>query len=88
MSPETGTDIHRLAIAVERLAGEMNTGVATLRGDINVLATREHSNGLRIAELESDVEELKGRRFPLPTIGGLMGVAGVGISVIALFNGR
>lgn len=83
---EGAGEIHRLAVAVERLAGEMNTGVATLRGDINVLATREHSNANAITDLRKDVDALQERRFPLPHIGGLCGIAAVVLSVIQTFG--
>jgi hypothetical protein len=83
VSPEVGTDLHRLAVAVERLAGDLNTGVATLRGDINVLATKESRNASDILDVEQRVTALEERRFPLPTIGGIMGVAGVVISLVS-----
>lgn len=85
MSPD---ETHRLAIALESLKGTVSEGFATVRGDINLLARGEHNNTLRIDALDKDVEELKARRFPLPTIGGIMGVAGVIVSVVALTNGR
>lgn len=85
MSPD---ETHRLALALESLRGTVETGFATVRGDINLLARGEHHNTQRITDLEDDVEELKARRFPLPTIGGIMGVAGVIVSVVALTNGR
>lgn len=85
MSPD---ETHRLALALESLRGTVETGFATVRGDINLLARGEHQNTQRIDALDKDVEELKARRFPLPTIGGIMGVAGVIVSVVALTNGR
>jgi hypothetical protein len=75
-------EAHRLAIALESLNGTVTTGFATVRGDINLLARGEHENTRRIDELETDVEELKSRRFPLPVIGGLCGIAAVLLSVI------
>lgn len=83
MSPD---ETHRLAIAVENLRGTVQEGFAVVRGDLNLLARGENHNTRRLDDLEGDVEELKARRFPIPTIGGLMGVAGVGISVLALFQ--
>lgn len=85
MSPD---ETHRLALAVENLRGDLQTGFATVRGDLNLLARGENHNTSRIDALETDVDELKSRRFPLPTIGGIMGVAGVCVSVVALLNGR
>lgn len=85
MSPD---ETHRLAIAVENLRGDLQTGFATVRGDLNLLARGENHNTRRLDDLETDVEDLKARRFPLPTIGGIMGVAGVCVSVVALVQGR
>lgn len=85
MSPD---ETHRLAIAVENLRGTVQEGFAVVRGDLNLLARGENHNTRRIDDLEGDVEELKARRFPLPTIGGIMGVAGVCVSVVALVQGR
>lgn len=82
----TDGELHRIALAMETMRGAMDTGFATVRGDINVLATRETSALRRLDEVEADVESLKQRRFPLPTIGGLMGVAGVCVSVFALIQ--
>lgn len=81
MSPD---DNHRLALALETLNGTVQTGFATIRGDINLLSRAEHENGKSIESLDKRVSDLEGRRFPLPTIGGIMGVAGVLVSVVAL----
>lgn len=87
-APLPDGDLHRLALALEQLNGTVSTGFATVRGDINLLARGEHENTRRIDALETDVEALKERRFPLPTIGGLMGIAGVVISTISLTTGK
>lgn len=76
-------DLHRLAVAVEQLSGHLNTGVATLRGDINVLATREQHNSDDITELRAEVNELKGRRFPFQVTSGIMSVAAVCVAAYA-----
>lgn len=83
MSPD---ETHRLALAVESLRGTVETGFAAVRGDINVLATRESRNAADIAELDTRVKDLEGRRFPLPTIGGLCGVAAVLLSVVQVLG--
>lgn len=82
----TDGELHRLALAMETLKGSMDTGFSTVRGDINLLARGESYNTQKLQDLEKDVNDLKARRFPLPTIGGLMGVAGVCVSCIALFQ--
>lgn len=83
MSPD---ETHRLALAVEQLRGTVETGFAAVRGDINVLATRESRNAADISELDDRVKDLESRRFPLPTIGGLCGVAAVLLSVVQVMG--
>lgn len=70
-------EIHRLALAVEQLNTNVQTGLTAVRGDINLLARGENQNAKDIGELKTDVNALKARSFPLPTIGGLCGVAAV-----------
>lgn len=77
-------DVHRLALAVERLEGTMTTGFATVRGDINLLARAEHENGEQLDRLDTRVASLEARRFPLPTIGGVCGVAAVVLTGLQL----
>ena len=83
----TADEAHRLALALEALRGSVDTGFATIRGDINLLARAENHNREDIADLDGRVKSLEDRRFPIPTIGGIMGVAGVCVSVVALTRG-
>lgn len=76
MSPD---DAHRLELLITE-------GFATVRGDINVMATRESHNSEKITELRVDVDELQARRFPLPVIGGLCGVVAVLLSVVQVIG--
>jgi hypothetical protein len=82
VTPSDQAEIHRLALAVEQMNGTVSTGFATVRGDINVLATRESHNATAVTALRSEVDELKTRRFPVPMVGGLCGVAAVILSGI------
>lgn len=80
MSPD---ETHRLALAVEALRGSVETGFAAVRGDINGLSIRETRTASDVNELRAEVEGLKDRRFPLPVVGGVMGFAGVVVSLVA-----
>lgn len=79
-------EIHRLAVAVETLSGKMDTGVATLRGDINLLAQAQHGTHEDVRDIDLRVKDLEGRRFPLAVTSGTMGVAAVAVSVYAAFG--
>lgn len=80
-------ETHRLALALEGLRGTVETGFATLRGDINLLARGENHNTRRIDDLEEDVDKLKERRMPLQVIGGLCVASSVVLSVLSLIKG-
>lgn len=73
-------ELHRLALAVEALHGTVQTGFATVRGDINLLARGEQLNTGRIEKLEEDVDQLKGSRFPWPVITGICAVSALALS--------
>lgn len=75
-----GADLHRLALAMERVNGTMETGFATVRGDINLLARAERQNGEDIEKLEGRVEKLEERRWPVQITQGVMSVAAVAIA--------
>ena len=75
------SDLHRLAVAVETLSGTMREGFATVRGDINVLSTREARNAEDIRGLEERTTRLEDRRFPLTVTNGIMSVAAVALSL-------
>lgn len=77
----TPAEAHRLELLITE-------GFATIRGDINLLARAEHENGQDIEKLDTRVGNLEVRRFPLPTIGGIMGVLAVCVSVISLVSGK
>ena len=77
----TPAESHRLELLITE-------GFGAVRSDINLLARGEQEIGRRVIELEKDVGALKARNFPLPTIGCIMGVAGVCVSVVALVTGK
>jgi hypothetical protein len=79
-------DLHRLAVAVESLSGKMDTGIAAVRGDINLVAQAQSRTHDDVDKLDLRVKDLEGRRFPLAVTSGTMGVAAVAVSVYAAFG--
>lgn len=73
-------DLHRVALAMETLNGTVQTGFATVRGDINLLARAERQNGEDIDKLDSRVGKLEERRWPVQITQGVMSVAAVAIA--------
>lgn len=86
MSPD---EAHRLSLALESMRGTMETGFATVRGDINLLSRDAAPNASeRIKHLEADVEELKERRVPILIAGPLLSLGALGISAYVAFAAR
>jgi len=76
----TDPELHRMALAMEQLNGTVQTGFATVRGDINLLARAERQNGQDIKELEERMGKLEERRWPVQVTQGVMSVAAVAIA--------
>lgn len=72
---------------VLRMEGSMNTGFATVQGEINLLRRDDADVMNEVADLRTDVDDLKSRRWPLPVIGGLVSVAALGMSAFTLVKG-
>lgn len=72
---------------VLRMEGSMNTGFATVQGEINLLRRDDADVQNEVADLRTDVDDLKSRRWPLPVIGGLVSVAALGMSAFTLVRG-
>lgn len=83
-NPTEARDLERSIANLHRLT---ETGFATVRGDINVLSTKESRNAQDIVDLEQRLGTLEERRFPLHVVGGIMSVAAVGLSVVGLVKG-
>lgn len=75
----TTDEAHRLELI-------MVEGFTAVRGDINLLAQSVRETAGEVEKLDSRVKNLEERRFPLPTIGGLCGVAAVLLSVIQVLG--
>lgn len=72
---------------VLRMEGAMNTGFATVAGEINLLRRDDADVADEVASLRTDVDDLKGRRWPLPVIGGLVAFSSLGMSAFTLIKG-
>jgi hypothetical protein len=85
----TGEDARglELQLAMARIEGSMNTGFATITGQIQLLDRGREHNAHAIDEVETRVENLEQRRFPLPVIGGLVGVLSIALSGFTLVRG-
>lgn len=83
----TADESGRLELQIARLQGSVDTGFATLRGELMLVATGQVETRSDLAKLETRTDSLESRRFPLPVIGGLMGAAGICLSAFTLVRG-
>lgn len=75
----TQDEAHRLELLIVE-------GFSAVRGDINRLAQDQGLLRQDSVDHEARLRSLESRRFPLPTIGGLCGVAAVLLSVIQVLG--
>jgi hypothetical protein len=71
------------AVALERLRGTVEVGFARIDGALALLVQRSDQTDERLDEFETRLDELERRRWPLPSIGALTGLAGVTAAVIS-----
>lgn len=72
-----------VALELERLRGAVEAGFARLDGRLDLLAQRHDQTDERLDELEARVDELERRRWPLPSVGALVGLAGLALATLA-----
>lgn len=71
------------AVALERLRATVEVGFARIDGALALLVQRSDQTEGRLDELENRVDELEDRRWPLPSIGALVGLAGLTLAALA-----
>ncbi|MGW4728081.1 hypothetical protein ACWEQC_02560 [Streptomyces shenzhenensis] len=81
-----------LAVELAQLRGEINTGLADIKGTLGVLVERTNRTDADVRQLREDtekdidalraeVEALKKNRWPLPAVAGLTGVGALAVSM-------
>ncbi|MFJ6654907.1 hypothetical protein ACIQNG_00840 [Streptomyces sp. NPDC091377] len=71
------------AVALERLRATVEVGFARLDGALALLVQRSNQTEARLDDLENRVDELEDRRWPLPSIGALVGLVGLMLAALA-----
>ncbi|MFF9034041.1 hypothetical protein ACF090_01025 [Streptomyces sp. NPDC014892] len=72
-----------VAVELERLRGTMAEGFARIDGALALLVQRSDQTDGRLDELENRVDELETRRWPLPNVGALVGLAGLALAAFS-----
>ncbi|MGJ5826711.1 hypothetical protein [Streptomyces ossamyceticus] len=72
-----------VAVELEKLRGTMAEGFARVDGALALLVQRGDQTDGRLDELESRVDELDNRRWPLPSIGAMVGLTGLVLAALA-----
>jgi hypothetical protein len=80
-TPEPPSD--SAAVALERLRGTVEVGFARIDGALALLVHRSDQSDERLDEFEARLDELERRRWPLPSIGALTGLAGLVLAALA-----
>jgi hypothetical protein len=80
-TPEPPSD--SAAVALERLRGTVEVGFARIDGALALLVQRSDQTDERLDEFEARLDELERRRWPLPSIGALTGLAGLILAALA-----
>ncbi|MEU3321558.1 hypothetical protein [Streptomyces sp. NPDC006785] len=80
MTDPTPSDV---ALELERLRATVETGFARLDGALALLVQRSDQLDTRLADHEQRLDSLEGSRWPLPSIGALVGLAGLLLAVLA-----
>ncbi|MCT9090578.1 hypothetical protein N4G70_17195 [Streptomyces sp. ASQP_92] len=80
--PEPSSDL--AAVAIERLRGTVEVGFARIDGSLALLVQRSDQTDERLDDYENRLEALETRRWPLPSIGTLTGLAGVTVAAVSL----
>lgn len=78
----TGEEAHRLELLISDLHRTVETGFATTRGDVRMLAHGSERLRQDLDDLERDVDDLKSRRFPLQIAGPLIGCTALVLSIV------
>lgn len=79
MAPE---DSHRLELLIVNVQRTVDTGFATTRGEVPMLAHGSERMREDLDKLEHEVDDLKARRFPLQVAGPLVAASALVISIV------
>jgi hypothetical protein len=91
--PETDRPAVSLALELAEIRRSVDVGFARTDGQLALVLQRVDQSDGQVAELKDEVaslrgevEELKRRRFPIPIVGALTGLAALAVALIPLLT--
>lgn len=76
----TEPDASDVALELERLRGSVDAGFARLNGRLDLLAQRHDQTDRRLDEHDGRLDRGEQRRWPLPSVAGLVALAALALS--------
>jgi hypothetical protein len=77
-----------VAVEIARLRGEMTTGFAEIKGQLDVIVQAQAANSQDIAELDKRVSALEARRWPIGSVAALSGAVSAVVAAVAFAVGQ
>jgi hypothetical protein len=71
-----------VALELERLRGTVEAGFARIDGSLALLVQRSDQTDRQLADLDARLDAVERRRWPLPTVGALTGLAALVVAVV------
>ncbi|MFK0289955.1 hypothetical protein ACIQU6_05615 [Streptomyces sp. NPDC090442] len=77
----TDRDPGDVALELERLRTAVEAGFARLDGQLALVGQRSDQTDRRLADLDTRLDAVERRRWPLPSIAALVGVIGLALTI-------
>ncbi|MEW1672842.1 hypothetical protein AB0O47_06275 [Streptomyces noursei] len=84
----TDRDPGDVALELERLRGAVEAGFARVHGALALVVQRSDQTDRRLADLDTRLEAVERRRWPLPSIAAMVGIFGLAVTVWQATNAR
>ncbi|TBO60924.1 hypothetical protein EYS09_03910 [Streptomyces kasugaensis] len=78
----TGPAASNVALELEKLRGTMEAGFARVDGALALLVQRSDQTDRQLADLDARLDAVERRRWPLPAVGALTGLAALVVAVV------
>jgi hypothetical protein len=77
-----------VAAELAKLRGEMSTGFATIKGQLDTIAQAQNTTAQDVQDLDRRVAALEARRMPIPAVAAISGAVSAVVAVGAWLAGQ